>query len=60
MRIKTKINGRPEGSICEWFVYTSYLVAYPNSSDMNELAEIPHAALRIFKRVSYMNTIEDV
>jgi len=37
MRIKTKINGRPEGSICERFAYTSYLTVYPNSSDMNEI-----------------------
>jgi len=39
MRIKTKNNGRPEGSICERFAYTSYLAVYPNSSDMNELGD---------------------
>ena len=37
-------NGHPEGRICEQFVYPLKLSAYPNSSDMNELAEIPHAA----------------
>lgn len=37
---KVKNTGRPDGSICEPFVYTSYLVAYPNSSDMNELYAI--------------------
>ena len=40
MGIKTKKNSRPEGSICEQFVYTSHLVAYPNSSDTNELYAI--------------------
>jgi len=37
MRIKTKNNGRPEGSICERFAYTSHSGAYPNNSDMDEL-----------------------
>ncbi len=41
---KTKKNRRPERSICEQFAYTSHLVAYPNSSDMNELSEIPEAS----------------
>ena len=31
----------PEGCICEQFAYLRYLAVYPNSSDMNELAEIP-------------------
>jgi len=40
MRIKTKSNDRPEGSIYEQFAYRSYLVEYPNNSDMNELYDI--------------------
>ena len=45
MRIKTKNNGRPEGCICEQFVYLIKLAVYPNSSDMNELY-----AMRVNKR----------
>jgi len=41
MRIKTKINGRPEGSICEQFAYLPNSDVYPNSSDMNELYAMP-------------------
>ena len=33
-------NSHPEGYIYEQFVYRSYLVEYPNNSDMNELYEI--------------------
>ena len=44
MRIKTKNNGRPEGSICEWFAYTFYWKYNPNCSDMNELSEIQKCA----------------
>jgi len=40
MRIKTKNNGRPEGCICEQFVYLIKLAVYSNSSDINELSEI--------------------
>jgi len=40
MRIKTKNNDRPEGSICEWFAYLPNSDVYPNCSDMNELSEI--------------------
>ena len=32
---------RPEGCICEQFVYLSNLAIYQNSSDMNELGAIP-------------------
>lgn len=39
MRIKTKNNGRSEGSICEPFAYLPNSNVYPNSSDMNELDE---------------------
>jgi len=39
MRIKTKNNGRPEGCICEQFVYLIKLAVYSNSSDMNELGD---------------------
>ncbi len=39
--------------ICEQFAYTSYLVAYPNSSDMNELDEILlgvyHREVRVYE-----------
>ena len=34
-------NGRPEGCISEQFVYFPALGVYPDSSEMNELAEIP-------------------
>jgi len=40
---KNKIS-HPEGYIYEQFVYRSYLVVYPNSTDMNELYDIPHHA----------------
>ncbi len=39
----------PEGDICNEFAYLPELSVYPNSVDINELAEIPHAALGIFK-----------
>ena len=38
--VSTKNSSRPEGSVCEQFAYISYLGAYPNSSDMNELGVI--------------------
>jgi len=50
---KTKKNSRSEGSICEQFAYTSYLVAYPNSSDMNELSEIRLGGLSIYLKGWY-------
>jgi len=40
MRIKTKTNDRPEGSICEWFAYLPALGVYPNCSDMDELGDM--------------------
>ena len=51
MTKETKNNDHPERGICEQFVYLPNSVAYLNSSDMNELAEIPHAALGIFKNM---------
>ena len=53
MGIKIKKNSRPEGSICEQFVYTSHLVAYPNSSDMNELSEMRLGGLSIYLKGWY-------
>ncbi len=47
MTKETKNNGHPEVGIYEPFAYTPKLSAYPNTSDVNELAEIPHAALKI-------------
>jgi len=45
MIIKGKrYNSCPEGSIYEQYAYTSHLGAYPNSSDMNELSEMPKPA----------------
>jgi len=43
----TKDNSRPEGGICEQFTHLPKLVAYTNSSDMNELSEIPNPALEV-------------
>ena len=40
-------NSRPEGCICEQFAYLPKLVVYPNSSDMNELYDIPPQDLAI-------------
>ena len=37
---ETKNNGHPEGGIYELLAYTPKLLAYPNNSHMNELAEI--------------------
>lgn len=37
----TKNNSRPEGCICEQFVYLLDLAVYPNSSYMNELSVMP-------------------
>ena len=37
MNKEAKNNGHPEGCIYEQFAYTSELVVYPNSSDMNKL-----------------------
>jgi hypothetical protein len=39
-------NGHPEGGICEQFAYLPNLVAYPNTSDMNELSEIAGDGLK--------------
>jgi len=41
MGMKTKKNGCLEGSICEQFAYFPNSDVYPNSSDMNELSEMP-------------------
>ena len=46
MRIETKNNSRPEGSRYAQSAYTSYLGAYPNCLDMNELSEMPAVALK--------------
>jgi len=50
---KTKKNSRSGVSICEQFAYTSHLVAYPNSSDMNELSEIRLGGLSIYLKGWY-------
>ena len=41
MRIKTKENSRPRGSICERFAYLPNSGVYLNNSDMNELSKFP-------------------
>ena len=38
MSLKTKNNGRPEGSIYEQFAYAPNPYVYPNCSDINKLA----------------------
>jgi|GEM_PF-2000845 len=44
-------NSHPEGCICEQLAYLPYLGVYPNTSDMNELSEMPAVALgRFIKR----------
>ncbi|MCD6192119.1 MAG: hypothetical protein J7L26_01455 [Candidatus Aminicenantes bacterium] len=47
MTKETKNNGYPEGGIYELFAYTLKLLAYPNNSHMNELAEIRLGGLSI-------------
>ena len=37
-------NSHPEGCICEQFAYLPNSGVYPNTSDMNELYEIPNPA----------------
>ena len=42
MSERTKNTGHPKGCIHEQFAYLPNLMAYPNSSDMNELGESEH------------------
>jgi len=44
-----KIKNHPKGGICELFAYLPKLAVYPNSSDINELSEMPVVALERFK-----------
>jgi len=43
-------HSRPEGDICEQFVYPPNLAVYPNSSDTNELSEISYNCNQIYIR----------
>ena len=55
MRVKRGNNSRPEESISEQFVYFLKLVVYPNSSNVNELGEMPAVTLERFTTKNEIN-----